>query len=191
MSYERKRARDLALLDAVEASPRRTFSGEVWRACREGRDPVLGAASHSRWCNGEFDVLYTALERDGAVAEVQAYLDLQPVFPSKLAIVAHRLAVRAGALLDLTADGVLEPLGIDPARYRERRYEPMQAVADAAYFLGFEGLLAPSARYPCSNLVLFTDHLPTDAVALVESEPQTIDWASWRRARKAAQDRKS
>jgi len=30
---------------------------------------------------------------------------------------------------------------------------------DAAYFFGFDGLIAPSARWACLNLVLFTERL--------------------------------
>jgi hypothetical protein len=45
------------------------FTGPVWRAVREERDPSVGTPSSSRWCNGNFDVLYTSLEADGAVAE--------------------------------------------------------------------------------------------------------------------------
>jgi hypothetical protein len=35
------------------------------------------------------------------------------------------------------------PLGVDPARYREILYEPTQAIGDAAYFLGFDSIIAP------------------------------------------------
>jgi hypothetical protein len=31
-----------------------------------------------------------------------------------------------------------------------------QEIADSAYFLGFDGLIAPGARWACLNLVLFT-----------------------------------
>lgn len=181
-----RRARDLALLDAIDAMPRRPFTGEVWRACREGRDPLLGAASLSRWCNGAFEVLYTSGERDGAVAEVHAYLTLQPVFPSKLTIHTHRLGATAESILDLTDEAALAALGLDMTRYRDRRYERTQAIADAAFFLGFNGLLAPSARWPCRNLVLFTDRIPSDRLDLLESEPEPVDWDEWRRLHRGA-----
>ena len=48
------------------------------------------------------------------------------------------------------------PLGVDPARYREILYEPTQAIGDAAYFLGFDSIIAPNARWSCNNLILFT-----------------------------------
>ena len=86
-------ARDLQLLDAVDAFRREPVGAEVWRVVRDGRDPVLGSPSLSRWGNGTFDVLYTSFERDGALAEIHSLLSLQPVFPSRLRWRAHKLRV--------------------------------------------------------------------------------------------------
>lgn len=176
-------ARDRALLDSIDSMPRHRHVGDVWRVCRAGRDPDLGATSRSRWCDGSFDVLYTSLERDGAIAEVHAYLALQPVFPSKLRVHAHRLAVDARGVLDLRDDTALSQLGIARERYQERRYDTTASVAEAANFLGFAGVLAPSARWPCANLILFSDRQQPGAVRLVESDPQPVNFRSWRRSR--------
>jgi len=35
-------------------------------------------------------------------------------------------------------------------------YSRTQEIADAAFFLGFEGLIAPSAQWTDLNLILFT-----------------------------------
>ncbi len=94
-------ARDLQLLDAVDAFRREPLDAEVWRVVRDGRDPVLGSPSLSRWCNGTFDVLYASLERDGAVAEIHSLLSLQPVFPSRTRWFAHRLKVSCRQTLRL------------------------------------------------------------------------------------------
>ncbi|PPD45192.1 MAG: hypothetical protein CTY15_05285 [Methylocystis sp.] len=185
---ESRRARDLDLLDAVDAFKREPFAQPVWRVCREGRDPTLGAASQSRWCNGTFDILYTSLARDGALAEIHALLSLQPVFPSKLAAYAHRLAVDAKETLRLADLPALATLGVDTARYRERDYAQTQAIADAAYFLGFDGLIAPCARHECLNAMLFTDRLAPDAILVEETEAEPIDWRAWRKAQARGAD---
>jgi hypothetical protein len=78
-----RRARDLGLLDSIDGFVREPFAQNLWRVAREGRDAISGAPSVSRWCDGTFDVLYTSMERDGALAEVHALLSMQPVFPSK------------------------------------------------------------------------------------------------------------
>lgn len=70
------------------------------------------------------------------------------------------------------------PLGVDPVRYREIIYAPTQAIGDAAYFLGFDSIIAPNARWSCNNLILFTDQIPRDHLELIESSQ--INWTEWR-----------
>lgn len=181
MAPDPRRARDLALLDSVDAFPRQPFTGTVWRVSREDRDPVLAGRSPSRWCNGTFDVLYTSLERNGALAEIHALLSSQPVFPSKLRFFVHRIAVRAERTLRLAELDTLQRLGVDIGRYRERDYRRCQEIADAAYFLGFDGLIVPTARWSCLDLVLFTDRVPPENLELADSETNPVDWSDWRK----------
>ena len=181
MHPDSRRARDLKLLDAVDSHPRRPFEGHLWRVAREGRDPLQGGRSASRWCNGTFDVLYTSLEREGAIAEIHALLGLQPVFPSKIAFRAHRITVSVQQCLHLADLPDLATLGVDTARYQDRDYAKTQDIADAAYFLGFEGLIVPSARWRCTNAVLFTDRIDPARLALDVTEPGSVDWEDWRR----------
>jgi hypothetical protein len=175
-----RRARDIDLLDAVDSFARTPFEQPVWRICREGRDPTLGSATDSRWCNGTFDVLYTSLDRDGAHAEIHALLSLQPVFPSRLVAHAHRLRFAATETLRLADLPTLAALGVDTARYRERDYRRTQAIADAAFFLGFDGLIAPSSRWTCLNAMLFTDRIAPGAIVVEETEALPVDWRAWR-----------
>ena len=79
-----RRARDPELLDALDAHKRTTFTGIVWRVAREGRNPLEPSHAGGRWDlggNDGYDVLYTALEPDGAIAEVAYHRSLQPVVP--------------------------------------------------------------------------------------------------------------
>ena len=78
--------------------------------------------------------------------------------------------------LDMLAD-----LGVAPSRYQDRDYLRTQDIADAAYVLGFDGLVAPSARWTCLNLVLFTDRIPPDQIELLEQPAEPIAWEAWRR----------
>ena len=189
MVEDARRARDLSLLDAVDAFQREAVDAEVWRVVRSGRDPTAGSPSRSRWCNGSFDVLYTSFERDGAVAEVHALLSLQPVFPSKEAWFASRLKVLAAQTLRLADLPTLGRLGVDTARYGERDYRRSQEIADAAYFLGFDGLIAPSARWSCLNLVLFTDRLAPGQIRIMDGADRPVRWDEWRKRLRAATPR--
>ncbi|HEY1944289.1 MAG TPA: RES family NAD+ phosphorylase [Roseiarcus sp.] len=181
MAVDHRKARDLQLLDAVDAFAREPFDGRVWRAVREGRDPTVGSPSQSRWCNGDFDVLYTSTERDGAIAEINALLTLQPVFPSRMRWNCYELSVRSAKSLRIADLSILAKLGVDTSRYHERRYDHTQSIADAALFLGFDALIVPSARWACQNLVLFTSRLEPGDVKLASEAGVPIDWSAWRR----------
>lgn len=181
MPDDSTRARDIALLDSIDAFKREHLEANVWRVTREGRDPVLGSPSRSRWCNGRFDVLYTSFERDGAIAEIYALLSLQPVFPSKDGWFVHQLRVIADRCLKLADLPTLARLGVDTARYAERNYSHTQEIADAAHFLGFDGLIVPSARCPCSNLVLFTAQLQPEQIEIAQTSADPVDWSAWRK----------
>jgi hypothetical protein len=182
VAEEAWRARDLRLLDAIDAYKRESIDATVWRLVRDGRDPLLGSRSRSsRWCNGSFDVLYTSFERDGAIAEVHALLSLQPVFPSLDHWFAHRLKVLATQTLRLADLATLSRLGVNAGRYLERDYQRTQEIADAAFFLGFDGLIVPSARWACLNLILFTERIPPGQIEILESSDEPVAWDDWRR----------
>ncbi len=59
----------------------------------------------------------------------------------------------------------------DTARSRE--------VGAAARFLDMDGLIVPSARWPCTNLVLFLDRLG-DLETLTLVEQHDVNWPAWR-----------
>jgi len=174
-----RKPRDPVLLDALDAFERIPYDGETWRVVRAGRDPLQGSASGGRWDPTLFDVLYTSLDPDGAVAEVHFHLSRQPVFPSRIRYGLHRIRVRTAKTLRLPNLDAMVPLGVDPPRYREILYAPTQAIGDAAYFLGFDSIIAPNARWSCDSLMLFTDQLPPDNLEVIESS--RVDWTQWRK----------
>ena len=171
--------RDPALLDALDAFHKVPYTGETWRVVRAGRDPLQGSAPGGRWDPTLFDVLYTSLAPDGAVAEVHFHLSRQPVFPSKIKFGLHRITVRTAKTLRLRNLEAMVPLGVDKARYREILYERTQAIGDAAYFLGFDSIIAPNARWSCNNLILFTDQVAPANLQIIESSE--INWTDWRK----------
>lgn len=176
-----ERIHDRTILDALEAVGPEPFRGTVWRVTRKGREPTRGAAANGRWsATGEFEVLYTSLERHGALAEIGHRLSLEPVWPSRIEHEIHSLRVEAERALRFDDLASRAALGIDVARYRNFEYAATQALAAAAHFLEFDGLIVPNARFDCANLVLFTERSP--ALTLIETEP--VDWNAWRRAKR-------
>jgi len=94
----------------------------------------------------------TSEQRDGALAEVGFRLSLEPVWPSLIRHQIHVLAVKADRILRLVHMKQLENLGVDISRYETFDYSATQAIAAAAHFLDFDGMLVPNARFACSNL---------------------------------------
>lgn len=185
MAYARRR-RDKAVLDAIEAHAPVAFEGTVWRVVREGRSPLLCSRAGGRWDDGTFDVLYTSQERDGAIAEMGYHLRRgQPVFPSRIRFGVHELRVSLGRALKLVDLAALATTGLDTARYGQLSYDRVteeyprsQDIAEAAHFLEFDGLIVPSARWACLNVVLFCDRVPPEAMEAV-GDQGIVDWDAW------------
>jgi hypothetical protein len=175
----RRPVHDRGILDALEAIDPEPFVGKVWRVTRKGRDPLRGSAANGRWSpsGGEFEVLYTSVKRDGALAEIGYRLSLEPVWPSRMEHEVHVIEVETQRTLRFATLESLAPLGVAIARYHTFDYQATQAIAAAAYFLEFDALIVPSARFSCANLVIFTER----ATPLVLRNSQAVDWESWRR----------
>ena len=177
----RRPAHDRPILDALEAIDPERFAGEAWRVTRNGPDPLRGSAADGRWSPGgdEFEVLYTSLERDGALAEIGYRLSLEPVWPSRVEHELHLIAIETQRTLKFANLEDLAPLEVEIGRYHTFENQATQAIAAAAYFLEFDSLIVPSARFDCANLVIFTERLPD----LTLKHSETIDWEGWRRRR--------
>lgn len=174
------RRHDRELLDALEQHPSDAFTGEVWRITAKGRDALRGSTGGGRWSPpGEFDVLYTSLVREGALAEIGFRLSIEPVWPSLLEHELHRIMARTSNTLRFADVRSLSTLGVDTKRYASFDYAATQAIAAAAVFLGFDGLVVPSARCTELNLVIFTEKLDISERLKVEAS-ELVDWSAWR-----------
>jgi RES domain-containing protein len=179
------RVHDRDILDALERQEASSFTGDVWRITRGGLDPLRGSATHGRWSPpGEFDVLYTSLTDEGALAEIGYRLSLEPIWPSRMRHELHTISVTTQRTLRFADVANLRPLGVDTARYESFDYTTTQTIAAAAHFLEFDGLIVPSARAPVSNLVLFLDQI-LDDTQLVLTRGVPVDWQTWRNRRRA------
>jgi hypothetical protein len=168
---------DADLLERLSAFPTETFDGFAYRATRQSLDPLAFSLRGGRWAPaGEMAVLYTSLERNGALAEIAYHWGQLSPPPSK-PVVLHRLRAAARKSLRLIRTD-LPLLGVDLSRFGEVRYDRTQEIGAAVAFIGCDGLLAPSARWDCMNLILFNDN-PQDELRVVETE--TVDWQQWAR----------
>ena len=168
-----------AVLRKLKAFPVEKFVGDVFRVTGLGSDPLAPSVNGGRWAppsrsGPTAPVLYTSFEREGARAEVCSHLvQLNPV-PAARPLKVSRLGVSTGRSLRL-ARGDLEALGVEMSRYGERDYARTQEVGGAAASLDIDGLIAPSARWPCDNLMIFTNnHHAGERLEVVGSEE--VEW---------------
>ena len=66
----------------------------------------------------------------------------------------------------------LSTLGVDVRRYANFEYSVTQAIAAAAFFLDFDGLVVPSARSTELNLVIFLEKLESGERLKVQASGQ-------------------
>ncbi|WP_299211266.1 RES family NAD+ phosphorylase [uncultured Tateyamaria sp.] len=179
----RRSSHDVALLDALSELPEVPFEGNFWRVVNGVRSPLDGSKGAGRWNVRENEVLYCALEKDGALSEIYFHINRQQsVFPSRLTSTVHKLKATFGRTLDLSDIDLLSRIGVDPGRYTEILYDQTQKIGEAVNFLGFEAVLVPNARHNSINLVVFPQNCDLDEISQVEANQ--IDWTAWRSSQK-------
>lgn len=131
--------------------------------------------------DAEVSVLYASLARDGALAEVASYVMMLTPAPLSRPLKVSTLRASTSGTLRL-GHSDLETVGVDMTRYGERDYIFTQSIGAALAFLGLDGLIAPSARWPCDNLMIFrtTHRVPVERLEVVGAEE--VDWGAWARS---------
>lgn len=168
---------DPRLVDALSKLPMQTFEGDVFRATRRNLDPTTPSTSGGRWSpeNGPA-VLYTSFEREGALAEIAFHWSRFSPRPTKPAVV-HQLGVKSDRSLKLVRSDLAQ-LGVEPQLQDQPNYQRTQEIGAVVAFIGCDGLIVPSARWNCENLILFTDNHSLD-IALERRTSEEVDWQAW------------
>lgn len=175
--------RDQGLLDALEAVESEPFEATVWRSVREGRRADICGRSGGRWDDRSFDVLYASLTREGAIEERRFNLFRgQPFAPTKIQFVLYTVQAHLNAVLRFDTPGDLAEVGLNVDRYgspsyveKDAEYPRSQEIAEAAYFLGADGLLVPNARHDSLNLIVFCEQDPPVTI----EAPERIERLIW------------
>lgn len=163
------------LLEALLSISHESYSGIVFRATRIGLQPSTPSTSGGRWMPPDHcPTLYTCLSRDGALAEISFRQSLLDPIPSK-PIFLHQLRVDLKRVVHITKND-LEQLGVSTVDYDSLNYAKTQEIGEAAWFLDYDGVVVPSARWPCENLIIFADQ-PGVTASPIDSEQ--IDWKKW------------
>jgi RES domain-containing protein len=172
-------AHDRELLNRLAAFAPIRFDGEVFRATRRGLDPLAPSVSGGRWMRtNETPTLYTSREKDGALAEIVHHWSQLTPMPTK-PVVLHTLGVRVRKTLRLGRAELID-LAVDWEHYGTSALDRTQAIGAAVAHLEYDGLIAPSARWACDNIILFLPHQERINEDLVVRMSEEVDWRRWR-----------
>lgn len=157
---------------------------------RDGRDPTQCSAVGGRWDDRTFEVLYTSAMADGAIAEMYFHLARgQPVFPSQVRNRLFELNITLASCLRLETLESLSSPGLQTSAFgqmsyveREQEYPRTLEVAEAAHFIGRDGLIVPGGRADCPNIIVFCGPAEPAAIDIVKDHG-LIDWNQWRAAK--------
>jgi RES domain-containing protein len=170
---------DPEILDRLSGFDTERFEGNAFRATRKSLDPLTPSTNGGRWAPRDaIAVLYMSLDREGALAEIAFHWGQFSPLPSK-PVTVHRIGAGTDKTLRLLRADLLA-LGVDWERYGEMDYARTQEIGAAVAFLEYDGLIVPSARWGCDNLILFSDnHSPAQRLERLDTEE--VDWIRWAR----------
>lgn len=155
----------VARLDKAERAP---LSGLAFRHHGGAYSPLDASGSRihgGRWNPREsFPVLYVALDRKTAIAELTRLAKSQGLRPDDLLPRSiTSVEVQLSRVLDLTRPETREDVGITEADLLNENPRACQAIGEAAHYLGFEGIRAPSATSTGEIVAIFMDKQLADS----------------------------
>ena len=176
---------DIELIEKLSELPTKEISQRVYRATAKLADPITFSRNGGRWAPPanilEIPALYTSFEPDGAKREISSYLGLLTPPPSRQFVV-HEIELSARSVITLDMQ-TLQGLGVERTAYSGRDYAPLgsspasltQRIGAGVSFLEHDGLVVPSARFDCWNLILYgNNHHPDSVLEVVQTEE--FDW---------------
>jgi RES domain-containing protein len=168
---------DHEILDILDALEPLEYSGTLWRTTWLERDPLLGGTGGGRWNPAKkFEALYTSLEENTSIAELNYHLSQAPV-RSSCAMLICELQAKQLKLLDLTAEQLLIDLKLDNKMGADLILQS-QKIGAVANFLGYQGIRVPSLRVQGGiNCVLFSERLKRSQI--VVNNKHDINWPAW------------
>jgi RES domain-containing protein len=154
------------LLDKLPSFELGRWEGVVYRHMLGGYPPERPNTRGARWNPPQVAAIYTSLDRATALAEAEYRLGLEP-FRLRTERKIYTISVKLHEVLDLGRRDVLESLGIKRSDLEGLDFSGCQKVGGAAQWLGYDGLLVPSARSAGINLVIFEFNQAADSEFLI------------------------
>ena len=150
------------LPERLRALPLGPWQGTAFRHMFGSYPPERENTSGARWNPAGVAAIYASLSREGALAEAEHQIAIQPVRPRARRSL-YELDVALRSVLDLSDRALLAELGVDEDALRADDMLACRQLGAAAASLNCEGILVPSARAEATNLVIFAAKLGADA----------------------------
>lgn len=171
-----------SLVERIDELARRKISGEYYRYTGARRDPLSGAGARAhggRWNPRDIcAAIYLATPRAACAGEARRAAEALATAPEvmlRAPFLLHTVQATDVAVLDLTDPDALEHVGLTTADLIDDDRTACQSVGHAAWFLGIQGILAPSASGTGLVLVTFEGRLELPQLAITSSEPFTSE----------------
>jgi RES domain-containing protein len=148
VNYDRRLLERLARLPAITLQ--RVAYRHMFANFQPDRENTVGA----RWNPREVPAIYTALSREGVLAEAEHQLSMEPLRP-RVRRTLYTINVGLSSVLDLTGSALTDA-GLSYEALVADDYSLCQQVGGAVEHLDHDGLLIPNVRLPgATNLVIF------------------------------------
>ncbi|HEX3580537.1 MAG TPA: RES family NAD+ phosphorylase [Thermoanaerobaculia bacterium] len=163
------------MLDLLQAAEVSDWDGTVYRHMFGSQPPTRANTGGARWNEPNLAAIYTSCERETAVAEAEYYIALQPLRPrAKRTLFTIRVSLKN--VIDLTAADLIVQLGITNDVLGSIDHTACRTVGAAVNWLGYNGLLVPSARrLGGTNLVIYQQGLSTESFEVIAQEEIATD----------------
>ena len=143
------------VVDVLDSLSGHSWDGTCYRIMFADYEPDRENQRGARWNPPGTGAVYTALERETVVAEIDHAIQSQPVRPSATRTL-YTIELRLGSVLDLSPKGLLPSVDVDVEALAAVDFSDCQVVGGACSWLGHDGILVPSARRDNAlNLVIF------------------------------------
>jgi RES domain-containing protein len=150
------------LLDRLQAIAPGPWAGTAYRHMFASYRPDIENTRGARWNPPNTAAIYASLTRDGALAEANHAIALQPLRPSAKRTL-YEIEIVLSNILDLSDRALLAEIGIGAAELDDPTMEACREVGGAVAWLEHDGLLVPSARSDATNLVIFAGNQQPDS----------------------------
>lgn len=173
---------DERLIARVDKQGHTTWSGTAFRHTTPRRDPLSGAGARlngGRWNPKDlFAALYLATPEAACMGELSRIAQSQGVSEAVLLEVPrvlHRIEVAGAKVLDLQSEAQRSDVGLAESDISDSDWTICQQVGPAAWFLGFQGVIAPSATGRGKVLTLFEGRIDPGQVQIAASDTLTFE----------------